>query len=69
MLYMEGTAGARFEYGGPAPPSGTHRYFFTVYAIDKEIHMSAAPGIHELQDAMKGHVIYEGQLLGLYKRK
>ncbi len=59
----------KVEYGGPAPPSGTHRYFFTVYSIDVEIHLPSAPGIHELQEAMKGHVINEGQLMGLYRRK
>ena len=59
----------KVEYGGPAPPSGTHRYFFTVFALDAEIHLSSAPGISELYSAMKGHIISEGQLMGIYKRK
>ena len=56
-------------YSGPSPPSGTHRYFFTVFALDKEIHLSSAPGIDELHAAMKGHIVSDGQLMGIYKRK
>ena len=59
----------KVEYGGPAPPSGTHRYFFTVFALDTEIHLSSAPAIEDLHSAMKGHILSEGQLMGIYKRK
>lgn len=56
-------------YGGPCPPSGTHRYYFKIYALDSEL--SLTPGItkKELVKAMDVHVLDEGQLMGRYKRK
>ncbi len=59
----------KVEYRGPDSPLVTHRYFFTIYAVDTEIHLKSAPEIHELQEVMKGHVISEGQLMGLYSKK
>jgi Raf kinase inhibitor-like YbhB/YbcL family protein len=58
----------RFGYGGPCPPGGTHRYYFTLYALDTEL--AQEPGITktELLKAMKGHILAEGQLMGRYKR-
>lgn len=56
-------------YGGPAPPKGNpHRYIFTVYALDAKLNLP--PGItkQELQEAMQGHVIGMGKLIGLYGR-
>ena len=57
------------SYGGPCPPSGTHRYFFKVYALDIVIHLKAGATKKELLDAMKGHILAQGQLVGLYKRQ
>jgi len=56
-------------YGGPCPPSGTHRYYFKIYALDTRLKLS--PGItkNQLLEAMKGHVLGEGQLMGKYKRR
>ena len=56
-------------YGGPCPPSGTHRYYFKIYALD--IMLKAKPGLSKAQllEAMKGHIIAQGQLMGKYKRK
>ncbi len=55
-------------YGGPCPPSGVHRYYFKVYALDTKL--SLKPGVTKkaLEDAMKGHILSEGQLMGRYKR-
>ena len=55
-------------YGGPCPPSGVHRYYFKVYALDTKL--SLKPGITKktLEDTMKGHILSEGQLMGRYKR-
>ncbi len=54
-------------YGGPQPPSGTHRYFFHLYALD--VHLNLAPGISraELDRALDGHVIEEAQMMGRYQ--
>jgi Raf kinase inhibitor-like YbhB/YbcL family protein len=56
-------------YGGPAPPRGKpHRYFFHMYALDTTLDLPAGAGRKQLLDAMKGHVLAEGQLMGLYGR-
>jgi len=59
----------RVGYGGPAPPSGTHRYYFKVYAIDCLLELKPGGGRGELEKAMKGHILVEGQLMGRYKRQ
>ncbi|UCF81885.1 MAG: YbhB/YbcL family Raf kinase inhibitor-like protein [Acidobacteriota bacterium] len=59
----------RVGYGGPCPPSGTHRYFFKLYALDSEIAPPARATKKELLEAMKGHVLEEAVLMGKYKRK
>ncbi|AQT70103.1 putative kinase inhibitor protein [Anaerohalosphaera lusitana] len=56
-------------YGGPAPPSGTHRYFFKIYALDKKLDMSPGAAKDELLKAMGGHIIAQGQLMGTYSRE
>jgi len=55
-------------YGGPCPPSGTHRYFFKIYALDEVLHLK--PGVTKkgLLKAMEGHVLAEGRLTGTYER-
>jgi Raf kinase inhibitor-like YbhB/YbcL family protein len=58
----------RHAYGGPCPPSGTHRYFFKVYALDTMLDISPNSTKSALEKAMKGHIIAEGQIIGLYKR-
>jgi Raf kinase inhibitor-like YbhB/YbcL family protein len=58
----------KIGYGGPCPPSGTHRYYFKIYALDTEINLK--PGItkKKLLKTMKGHILAEGQLMGKYSR-
>jgi Raf kinase inhibitor-like YbhB/YbcL family protein len=55
-------------YIGPCPPSGTHRYFFKVYALDTELDLGAGMTREEVVRAMEGHVLAEGRLLGTYQR-
>ena len=59
----------RIGYGGPCPPSGTHRYFFKIYALDTEIDLAAGVSKRELLKAMEGHILGQGQLIGKYKRQ
>jgi len=56
-------------YGGPCPPSGTHRYYFKVYALDKKIDKPAGLTKAQLLEEMKGHVLAEGVLMGRYARR
>ena len=55
-------------YGGPCPPSGTHRYFFKVYAVDSELALKAGATKDELMKAMEGHIVGQAQLTGTYRR-
>lgn len=59
----------RVGYGGPCPPSGTHRYYFKIYALDTVLTLSAGIKKEDLLKAMKGHVLSEAQLMGKYARK
>jgi len=59
----------KFGYGGPCPPGGTHRYFFKVYALDIMLDLSGKVKKADVEAAMKGHVLAEGQLMGKYKRQ
>lgn len=56
-------------YTGPCPPSGTHRYYFRLYALDTTLELD--PGIRkpQLLEAMRGHVLAEGVLMGRYSKQ
>jgi Raf kinase inhibitor-like YbhB/YbcL family protein len=56
-------------YGGPQPPSGTHRYFFHLYAIDRELQLPPGASRKALDKALSGHVLEEAQLMGKYKHR
>jgi len=56
-------------YGGPCPPSGEHRYFFKVYAVDKKLDLPVSTDKDDLLAAMRGHILAEGQMHGVYARK
>lgn len=58
----------RRNYGGPCPPSGTHRYFFKLYALDKKLEAKEGLSKQELEKAMQGHILDNAELIGLYKR-
>jgi hypothetical protein len=55
-------------YGGPCPPSGTHRYFFKLYALDTTLGLPASSRKAELERAMEGHILEQATLIGLYRR-
>ena len=56
-------------YGGPCPPSGTHRYYFKIYALDKKIDVATIVDKTQLLQEMEGHIIGQGQLIGKYQRQ
>jgi Raf kinase inhibitor-like YbhB/YbcL family protein len=58
----------KIGYGGPCPPSGTHHYFFKLYALDAELTLKAGATKAEVLKAMEGHIIGQTQLMGTYRR-
>lgn len=58
----------KIGYGGPCPPSGTHRYYFKVYALDSDLHPNPGLTKAQLLKAMEGHILAQGQLMGKYSR-
>lgn len=67
-----GTAGVNSSgnlgYAGPCPPSGTHRYFFRLYALDTTLGLTEGATKPEVLEAAEGHVLAEGTLMGTYQR-
>lgn len=55
-------------YGGPCPPSGTHRYFFRLYALSKTLQLNPSATKTELEKAMKGFMLEQTELMGVYGR-
>ncbi|HLF73013.1 MAG TPA: YbhB/YbcL family Raf kinase inhibitor-like protein [Anaerolineales bacterium] len=55
-------------YNGPCPPSGTHRYFFKLYALDEMLGILAGADKGELLKAMEGHLLAQGELMGTFSR-
>lgn len=54
------------QYFGPCPPSGTHHYIFSVYALDKSLGLPTGSNFGQLQQAMDGHILGQAKLTGLF---
>jgi hypothetical protein len=71
-LFVSGSQGLtdfrKLGYQGPCPPGGEHRYFFKVYALDAMLSLKPGASKQELFQAMQGHVLAEGVLMGKYTR-
>ncbi len=55
-------------YGGPCPPSGTHRYFFRIFALDRTLDLKNGAKRQEAERALAGHVLARGELMGRHSR-
>jgi len=67
---LQGTnSWGRIGYGGPCPPSGTHRYYFRLYALDSRLGLAAGADADGLRHAMEGHILAEAELMGRYSRR
>jgi Raf kinase inhibitor-like YbhB/YbcL family protein len=56
------------HYDGPCPPSGTHRYFFKLYALDSQLSLSPGASKEQLLNSMKGHILAQGELMGTFSK-
>jgi len=59
----------RHGYGGPCPPIGRHRYFFKLYALDRVLPALARPNKAAVEQAMRGHVLAQAELVGTYRKR
>lgn len=59
---------AKYDYYPPNPPSGTHRYIFTLYALDALLLLPRSATLDDLQSAMEGHILSESTLIGTYAK-
>ena len=55
-------------YTGPCPPSGTHRYYARLFALDRELGLQPGASQRELTEAMEGHILARAELMGIYKK-
>jgi Raf kinase inhibitor-like YbhB/YbcL family protein len=55
-------------YGGPCPPSGTHRYFFKLYALDSILSLSPGATKQQVRKAMEGHILAQDELMGTFSK-
>lgn len=59
----------KHHYGGPCPPSGTHRYFFKIYALDSQLDLGADTDKEALEKAMVNKILGRGEIMCLYSKK
>ena len=57
------------KYGAPCPPSGSHRYFFKLYALNTILNLSINSTSQDLMNAMQDYILAEAELMGRYQRK
>lgn len=55
-------------YGGPCPPSGTHRYYFKLYALDSTLSLLPGATKEQMLQEMKGHILAQGELMGTFSK-
>lgn len=61
------TTNGKVEYVGPCPPSGTHRYIFTLYALDAKLYLNEGADIEQFEGAISGHVLETAQIMAKYR--
>jgi Raf kinase inhibitor-like YbhB/YbcL family protein len=61
--------GGKIGYMGPCPPSGSHRYFARLFALDVELNLKPGASHQEVEAAMQGHVLEQAVLMGTYAKK
>lgn len=65
---VQGKTSQQNAYGGPCPPSGTHRYFFKLFALNTTLDISSETNADDLAKIIDKHIITKAELIGLYER-
>lgn len=67
-IYFGINSSGNTRYDGPCPPSGTHRYYFKLYALDTLVDLLPGATKEELLKAMQGHILAQGELMGTFSK-
>jgi Raf kinase inhibitor-like YbhB/YbcL family protein len=67
-IYFGKNSSGNTRYDGPCPPSGTHRYYFKLYALDSLVDLLPGATKDELLKAMQGHILAQGELMGTFSK-
>jgi Raf kinase inhibitor-like YbhB/YbcL family protein len=67
-IYFGKNSSGNTRYDGPCPPSGTHRYYFKLYALDILVDLMPGATKEELLKVMQGHILAQGELMGTFSK-
>jgi Raf kinase inhibitor-like YbhB/YbcL family protein len=67
-IYVGRNSSYSTRYDGPCPPSGTHRYYFKLYALDATVSLLPGATKEELLKAMEGHILAQAELMGTFSK-
>jgi Raf kinase inhibitor-like YbhB/YbcL family protein len=67
-IYVGKNSSNNTRYDGPCPPSGTHRYYFKLYALDRTINLLPGATKEQLLKEMEGHILAQGELMGTFSK-
>jgi Raf kinase inhibitor-like YbhB/YbcL family protein len=67
-VYVGKNSWGDLRYGGPCPPSGTHRYYFKLYALNTTIRLSPGATKEQVLKEMQGHILAQAELMGTFSK-
>jgi len=67
-IYVGNNSSSTPSYQGPCPPSGTHRYYFKLYALDATLSLLPGATKDQLLKAMDGHTLAQAELMGTFSK-
>jgi Raf kinase inhibitor-like YbhB/YbcL family protein len=67
-IYVGKNSSGNTKYDGPCPPSGTHRYYFKLYALDTTINLLPGATKDQVLKEMDGHILASGELMGTFSK-
>ena len=67
-IYVGKNSSGNIGYDGPCPPSGTHRYYFKLYALDTTVNLLPGATKEQVLKEMEGHILTQGELMGTFSK-